>query len=660
MRFIFSLVFLGLAVVSSTTANAQNTVPFEAIRFVSSPDAPPFLEDGISIADAATYRLRVTDFGTAGTSVAPADSLRLIGVTSGGEVSFDVNSVGDTTVALPAGELAIALFVEIAETAEAASVGFELRRDGATDDVYRTVQPFSAAIQPSNPSSQTERFAVTETGMYTLALTDLEFPDPADDVQAIVLDQPAGSVLGVLNTTAPLELMLEAGVAPEITTLLTRSSDNARSSASLVATNDAGVIVYESVLDAGDFSEVVDVTIEDLTIGSTTSVRLTDFGFPQAIEGLRGLLRNAGEAVIVVPGVPANFSPLETAATLRVSAEPGTTGATGLRVDEGDRTLIDTLVTLEPQSEFNIAAVVESTFEVAQPGVITVEVRDFASPAAFDRIVAAVLFDGQIVAELEAAGVVSFTADAGTYAITVVGSFDTPQIGNLGVSVIDAQGVPLAEFSESAGGAVNIEEIQIDETQRIRVSANDLSVPAALGELSLTLTRGADILGMILGGGTFDTTLEPGTYRVNVVGNPGLVPGYGAYRIAVSEVPDAPLISFSASATSVATGGDVTLNWDAENADACTASGAWSGDRETSGSETVTNVTSNSEFRIECAGAGGTSSASVSVTVLAASSVSGGGGATGIWPLCVLFTILFGARIARRYRHKPGDYAAAG
>lgn len=60
----------------------------------------------------------------------------------------------------------------------------------------------------------------------------------------------------------------------------------------------------------------------------------------------------------------------------------------------------------------------------------------------------------------------------------------------------------------------------------------------------------------------------------------------------------------------------VTLNWSSTNAETCTASGSWSGDKTTSGSETIDSLTDDGTFIITCTDdVGGSVSDSVTVTV---------------------------------------------
>ena len=58
------------------------------------------------------------------------------------------------------------------------------------------------------------------------------------------------------------------------------------------------------------------------------------------------------------------------------------------------------------------------------------------------------------------------------------------------------------------------------------------------------------------------------------------------------------------------------LTWSSTNATGCTASGAWTGSRPTSGSQNLTNLTATGTYSLQCTGAGGNSpTRSVTITV---------------------------------------------
>ena len=75
-------------------------------------------------------------------------------------------------------------------------------------------------------------------------------------------------------------------------------------------------------------------------------------------------------------------------------------------------------------------------------------------------------------------------------------------------------------------------------------------------------------------------------------------------------------VSLSSSSTEVAIGSDVTLTWSSTNAQSCSASGDWSGNKSISGSEEVSiNNEGNNTFNLSCSGSNA-SSGSASIQVI--------------------------------------------
>ena len=75
----------------------------------------------------------------------------------------------------------------------------------------------------------------------------------------------------------------------------------------------------------------------------------------------------------------------------------------------------------------------------------------------------------------------------------------------------------------------------------------------------------------------------------------------------------APVINLSLSSSSVTTGTEVTITWSSTNASSCSANGAWSGTKDTSGSESIVVIESGSfDFGLTCSGS---SSSSKTVTL---------------------------------------------
>jgi len=79
-------------------------------------------------------------------------------------------------------------------------------------------------------------------------------------------------------------------------------------------------------------------------------------------------------------------------------------------------------------------------------------------------------------------------------------------------------------------------------------------------------------------------------------------------------VTSAPTVTLSASPTSIISGSSSTLTWSSTSATSCTASGAWTGTKTTSGTQSV-SPTTTSTYTLACTGTGGSAARSATVTV---------------------------------------------
>jgi hypothetical protein len=136
-----------------------------------------------------------------------------------------------------------------------------------------------------------------------------------------------------------------------------------------------------------------------------------------------------------------------------------------------------------------------------------------------------------------------------------------------------------------------------------------------------------------------------------------------ASATAVLTVVAAPTVTLSVSPTSITVGQSATLTWSSTNANACTASGGWSGAQATGGNATVTpSAAGTPSYVLTCTGANSSSAMSTaSLTVLTAPvgtpPSSGGKGSFELWALLGLTLLVAGRmrlQMARRGRPTPG------
>ncbi len=113
------------------------------------------------------------------------------------------------------------------------------------------------------------------------------------------------------------------------------------------------------------------------------------------------------------------------------------------------------------------------------------------------------------------------------------------------------------------------------------------------------------------------------TLTLSCRGKQGQVSDSVKITVTTASQPDKPTLVFQASQDAVDYHGSTVLNWSAGNADRCRASGAWTGTRNTSGSQTIDQLTQTSSFVLTCSGAGGDVTLTLSVTVAPAPTTSG-------------------------------------
>jgi hypothetical protein len=95
-------------------------------------------------------------------------------------------------------------------------------------------------------------------------------------------------------------------------------------------------------------------------------------------------------------------------------------------------------------------------------------------------------------------------------------------------------------------------------------------------------------------------------------------PGGGVSAQVALAVDDGsgPAITLRAEPEQVPVDGTTTLTWSAPGAESCTATGAWSGSRPTSGSITTSALAQSSSFGLSCTNANGNALSTVTVAVL--------------------------------------------
>jgi hypothetical protein len=215
-------------------------------------------------------------------------------------------------------------------------------------------------------------------------------------------------------------------------------------------------------------------------------------------------------------------------------------------------------------------------------------------------------------------------------------------------------GAPAFQTSQGVGQVFSVQTATVSTGGSYQAVVKDLGFPANFANLPVIVTRGTSKIGSIFGGGTLPFSATGGDYLINFVAQPSGTAEAGTYSIVVEEAPAAAALTLQTSATSVSSGGTVTLTWSAQNTSSCTASsspsGAWSGAVAASGTATSAALTATTTFTLTCVGTDGTSPTQT-VTVNIASGSSGGshgGGSIGTDVIAVLLGLLVLRGLPRR------------
>ncbi len=147
----------------------------------------------------------------------------------------------------------------------------------------------------------------------------------------------------------------------------------------------------------------------------------------------------------------------------------------------------------------------------------------------------------------------------------------------------------------------NPTSLTVGETAKLTWSSSNATACQASGAWSGTVaTSGTQLI----------TPNAAGTYTYTLSCN-GVAK---SETLVVAAAPTLPTVSMSLTPSTVIAGQSSTLAWSTTNASGCTASGAWAGNKATSGSTSVTQAVAGTyTYNLACIGAGGSASGSVTL-----------------------------------------------
>ena len=661
---------LAVGLVASLGGMARADVLLDSTSLIGASTVAPPAEFSFTATSAQALTLTLTDLQqpAAFTALQVAVTLgdTLVGM---GTVTSTGNTAGVATVAIPAATGTYTLHVigtpgtTASATTSSGSFGVCVA-PAATATACISAYSFSGNIQtpaaattPSSPLNT--NFISTVAGTYTVTITDDVFP--------VALQSVSG---GITSGSTPVNTI---GFAPgqnqvplaagTVYTLILGALADATVQAGLYSvqiTDPTGVVVFARTLPVG---KLMPSTVVSNPAAQALNLTLTDFMYPAALTSV-GVAVTSGStalATLTASGTQAiAAAPAGNVEIWQYAVEGAQPGVYSVNLSNAANTsnLFAATQVVNPSatSGQSFAYVVD----LSAAGTYQLAVTDFQFPSALQAApVATVAQNGALLTQSSTG---AFTAAAGDIVVLVNAAAPTSSTGasaggifDVTVATTGATPQTLFDQTQPVGATFTTQSVTVKTAGSYDVTLTDLGFPTNFSDLAVVVSQGNQVFGKAYGGGEFQFSGSPGTYVLTFVDTPGStasagnIANYGLFSVHVAS--SAPTVTLTSSASSVATGGSVTLTWSTVNATACVASGAssWTGSEQTSGSLAVT-VSATETLTLTCSGTGGSAAQSVTLTATAAPSKSSGGGGLSWADLGALLMLAGIGQCARRRR----------
>ena len=648
------------------------------------------VEETFNITTAGTYQVTLTDLGALQMPTPVPLVSATLAITSGNKVVGTplVATSGSTswnmTFSATPGTYMIHVVGTLSTASGAAaipgygSIGMLVTNtaNNAQVGAFSGVLALPATGAASNVGTLNDSFSVSAAGSYQVTLTDLQLPTALTTLTLAMLAQGSSTLLANLSTGAapnPLVATATVSLQPGTVYQIVAGGESGAVNAGLYGVNvspaGGGTPVYTNTIPVG---AVISVGKPALTAASYT-LSFADLAYPTTLSQAAAAVTLNGQSV-------AQLSATGTSSPFNASATPYQVFALGLPASGGQGSYTLSVQPVNGTPVLNIArAVSDPTSSISAYSfdstttseAYTLDLADFGYPASFTSIQAAAVQAGAILPgssnnsttnSLSGSGSLAITPTAGPISLLVfaqpapAATAGAASAGLFGIDLTETgAGAPAFQTSQGVGQLFSVQTATVSTGGAYQAVVTDLGFPANFANLAVIVTRGTSKIGSIFGGGTLPFNATGGDYLINFVAQPSSTAQAGTYSIVVGAAPAAAAVTLQTSATSVSSGGTVTLTWSTQNTSSCTASsspaGAWSGSVAASGMATSAALTAATTFTLTCVGTDGTSPTQT-VTVNVASSSSGGGshggGSIGTDVLAVLLGLLVLRGLPRR------------
>ncbi len=656
-----SIALFVLCVSALPVVDAYADTPLlDEVHTVAAAGSPVPAEHTFNISVAGNYQVTLTDLGTIASPAVPLAAVKLA-ITGGGTiVGTPLQAPGTVQFTATPGDYVI----HVAGTLGAVGSGqIDIR---VSDSANTTMYDFSDSLGlppeaiPNGGSGIDDSFTVAASGNFQIALNDLQFPQPLTTL-TLAITQAGTGLVTTLPVAGVITVALQSGVTYRIFAIGSvpdTSPLNAGLFGASVTPAGGGAPAYAKTVPVGAVTLLASPT---LTAGSYT-LSASDLQLPSALAQFGAVA--TFNALAVANLTTTGSQPFTaTAGTYQVFAigvaQAAGTGSYAVALQSGQNTVLSVARAVIDPTSTGKAYSFDTT--VASGQTYAFDLADFGYPAPFVALNAALIQNGALVtgsqlsigtsvANSPTTGTANVTPVAGpvsllVFAQTAAATSTAASAGLFGVDLTTSGGSNVAfETTQGVGQLFSVRKISVVTPTSYAVTVGDIGFPAPFQNLAAIVTRGTSRVGSIYGGGTFGFPAVAGDYYVNFAAQPTGTDHAGTYSMLVVTAPT-PTLTFTSSASSVTSGGTVTLKWVGTNVTSCTASNGWTGSKNVSDTFTTGALTAATTFALSCDGPGGTVANSVAVSIDAPPAPSKGGGGA-IRP--ELLVVLLGLVLLRR------------
>ncbi|MFC4307984.1 hypothetical protein ACFPN2_02720 [Steroidobacter flavus] len=521
------------------------------------------------------------------------------------------------------------------------------------------------ATQNAPPSEQSllqTEFTVSTAGSYRVLALDRGFPSALLNRNVLLVKrspqtQVEFNTSGAFSPSDVGTFNAQVGDTYELIVVATASPGSAGLYGAAVRGGPSDTVIYRSENGVGALPPARALTIPT---AATYSLALTDLQFPVPLTAFSAaIVQNDAFVGSVAGATPGNISLSAGSAQLFVYSTTATTGALSAVLSSGGQVAYGDVHITDASPDATTPAIYSfSPSEPVSRGNYALSLNDLRFPTELPSLRALAIQEGLPVGQLNAAGNTVVSLEAGKVRVLVAAtpppvSGTLPGNGAFALALKAANDAIVFESTQGVGGLFNAKVVDLPAAGRYDIELKDFEFPSRLRISWLAVTHGTELVGQVIGSSPIQNLqLEGGVHVLNFIGQPAANTNYGAFGLKVSDSTPAPVVTLSASPTSVTAGQSSTLTWSATNATSCTASNGWSGSKTVSGTQSTgaLSTSSNTTYALECVGPGGRSSASVTVSVTVPTPGKSGGGGGHLDPLLLvaLATVLTLATVRRQ------------